>query len=177
MVTVPCYDELSVKNLWPHMKLVPEFMQFMPDSIPKNRLPSRDYFFSVMNTLNPEYVQSLIKHPNPKTPNPKRLKVWYVLWISKCNWVNLRNNKKKTNGALYCSWSSRLINQTQTLQGSHHIPMWQKYSGCRIATYIMYASKRNKRFLFKKSKQKFDSCLILWHALQKKERPSIGKCP
>ena len=52
MVRVPNYDELSVTNLWPHMQSVPEFMRFMPDSIPKGRLPCRDYFFTIMNTLN-----------------------------------------------------------------------------------------------------------------------------
>ena len=64
MVKVPNYDELSVKNLWPHMQNVPEFMRFMPDSIPKGRLPCREYFFTIMNTLNREYVGSLIRHAN-----------------------------------------------------------------------------------------------------------------
>ena len=64
MVRVPNYDELSVKNLWPHMKNVPEFMRFMPACIPKGRMPCREYFFTIMNTLNQEYVSSLIKPAN-----------------------------------------------------------------------------------------------------------------
>ena len=62
LVVVPNYDELSVKNLWPHMKGIEQFMRYFPDKIPQGRLPARDYFFNVMNTLNPGYVQSLIKH-------------------------------------------------------------------------------------------------------------------
>ena len=62
MVAVPNYDELSVKNLWPHMQRIDEFMKYFPDKIPKGRVPSREYFFNVMNTINPGYVQQLIKH-------------------------------------------------------------------------------------------------------------------
>ena len=34
LVTVPNYDELSVKNLWPHMQGIQEFMKYFPDKIP-----------------------------------------------------------------------------------------------------------------------------------------------
>ena len=54
------YDELSVKNLWPHMQGIPEFMIHFPDKLPKNRLPDRKYFFTIMNTLNDDYVAQLI---------------------------------------------------------------------------------------------------------------------
>ena len=57
MVAVPNYDELSVKNLWPHMQGIDEFMKYFPDKIPKGRLPAREYFFNVMNSINPGYVQ------------------------------------------------------------------------------------------------------------------------
>lgn len=56
LVTVPTYDELSVKNMWPHMQKISEFMQYLPDKIPKQRQPSREYFFNIMHTLNPGYV-------------------------------------------------------------------------------------------------------------------------
>ena len=61
-IVVPKYDELSVKNLWPHMQNVPQFMKYMPDKLPKNRLPDRDYFFTVLNTVNEEYMSGLIQH-------------------------------------------------------------------------------------------------------------------
>ena len=62
MVQVPNYDELSVKNLWPHMQKIDAFMKFFPDKIPKGRLPSREYFFNIMNTINQDYTMSIIKH-------------------------------------------------------------------------------------------------------------------
>jgi hypothetical protein len=37
-------------------------MRFFPDKLPKGRLPDRDYFFNVLNTIREEYVQALIKH-------------------------------------------------------------------------------------------------------------------
>ena len=61
-VNMPKYDELSVKNIWPHCKQIPELMKFFPDSLPKNRLPDREYFFNILNTCNQEYVKGLIDH-------------------------------------------------------------------------------------------------------------------
>jgi len=59
-VHVPQYDELSVKRLWPNLKRANDFMIFLPDELPKGRLPDRDYFFTVLNTLNEEYVAHII---------------------------------------------------------------------------------------------------------------------
>ena len=56
MVNVPEFDELSVTNLWPHCKNDKAFMKHFPDKLPKGRLPSRDYFFNVMNTLQEQYL-------------------------------------------------------------------------------------------------------------------------
>ena len=39
---VPLFDELSVVQLWPLMKEDKEFMTFMPDKLPKGRIPDRD---------------------------------------------------------------------------------------------------------------------------------------
>ena len=63
-INVPMYDELSVKRLWPEMQGSRDFMKFFPDKLPKGRLPDRDYFFNVMNTVNHEYTSELIKHAN-----------------------------------------------------------------------------------------------------------------
>ena len=51
-VNVPVFDELSVKILFPHCRDIPEIMSYFPDPTPKSRLPERDYFFNVLNTLN-----------------------------------------------------------------------------------------------------------------------------
>ena len=62
MVNVPHFDELSVKNIWPSCTEMPAIMEFFPDSLPKGRLPDREYFWTVLNTLNNEYVSQLIAH-------------------------------------------------------------------------------------------------------------------
>ena len=58
------YDELAVKRLWPEMQNTRDFMKYFPDKLPKGRLPDRDYFFDIMNTVNPDYTSQLIKHAN-----------------------------------------------------------------------------------------------------------------
>lgn len=59
-ITVPKYDELSVKTLLPQWKDDPEFWVYFPDKMPKDRVPDRDYFFTILNTLKPEYVAAMI---------------------------------------------------------------------------------------------------------------------
>jgi len=63
-VNMPMYDELAVKNMWPHCRDIPGIMRHFPDKLPKGRLPDREYFWNVMNTLNEEYVGNLIRHAN-----------------------------------------------------------------------------------------------------------------
>ena len=48
LVNVPAYDELSVKQLWPQLSGEIGFMAYMPDKLPKGRLPDRTYFFNVL---------------------------------------------------------------------------------------------------------------------------------
>ena len=59
---VPLYDELSVVALWPPMQKDVEFMRYMPSKLPKGRIPDREYFFNVLNTLKEGYVTSLLEH-------------------------------------------------------------------------------------------------------------------
>ena len=59
-VNVPKYDELSVNILYPKFKDDRRFMAYFPDKLPKGRWPDRKYFYNVMNTLYPEYTQSLV---------------------------------------------------------------------------------------------------------------------
>ncbi len=58
------YDKLAVKNMWPHCQDIPGIMRHFPDKLPKGRLPDREYFWNVINTLNEEYVGNLIRHAN-----------------------------------------------------------------------------------------------------------------
>ena len=55
-VNMPKLDELSVKNLWPKVQGNQRLMRFFPDQLPKGRLPDREYFFNVLNTLEEPYV-------------------------------------------------------------------------------------------------------------------------
>ena len=63
-VNVPKYDELSVNLLYPKFKNDARFMAYFPDTLPKGRWPDRKYFFNVMNTLYPEYTQTLVQTAN-----------------------------------------------------------------------------------------------------------------
>ena len=61
-INVPKFDELSVKNIYPLFAQDEEMMRYFPDSYPQEKGPTRDYFFTVLNTLRPEYLAKLIKH-------------------------------------------------------------------------------------------------------------------
>ena len=61
-VTVPHYDEISVKALWPGICKDPEFIKYFPEKYPAGRGPPRQYFFDILNTLYPEYLQQVMAH-------------------------------------------------------------------------------------------------------------------
>ena len=61
-VNVPLYDELAVTTFWPMMKDDEHFMRFFPSKLPKGRVPDREYFWNIMHTLQPDYVQQLVRH-------------------------------------------------------------------------------------------------------------------
>ena len=63
-VTVPQYDELGVKYIFPKFHGDSEVMQYLQDEYPKNRHPDRTYFYTILNTVHPEYVRDLIAHAN-----------------------------------------------------------------------------------------------------------------
>ena len=63
-VQVPFYDELSVRRLWPELRKDPIFLSFFPSKYPKDKGPPREYFFNILNTLHPEYLQQLMAHAN-----------------------------------------------------------------------------------------------------------------
>ena len=63
-ISVPLYDELSVIRLGPMMMDDAEFMKYFPSQLAKGRVPDREYFFNLLNTLQPAYIQALVKHAN-----------------------------------------------------------------------------------------------------------------
>ena len=66
-VNVPLYDELSVANIWPMMKIDEKLMMYFPTKMAKNRLPDRGYMFNILNTFQPNYLQALIMHANDQS--------------------------------------------------------------------------------------------------------------
>ena len=63
-INVPLFDELSVIKIWPKTKEDTQFMKYFPQKLPKGRVPDREYFFNILNTLYPLYVQEIIRHAN-----------------------------------------------------------------------------------------------------------------
>ena len=61
-IEVSRYDEVSVKGLWPSLSKDKKFMQFFPDDYAEGKGPSRDYFFGILNTLYPDYLEKIIAH-------------------------------------------------------------------------------------------------------------------
>ena len=61
---MPHYDELSVKRLWPDLKKDPEFASYFPSVYAQDKGPPRDYFFNILNTIHPEYLQKIMAHAN-----------------------------------------------------------------------------------------------------------------
>ena len=44
------------------MKKDAEFCSFFPTKFPKDKGPPREYFFNILNTLQPEYLAKLMAH-------------------------------------------------------------------------------------------------------------------
>ena len=61
-VTVPHYDELSVKGLYPMFTKDAEMMAYFPSKYPKGKQAPRDYFFNILATLHPDYLQQVMAH-------------------------------------------------------------------------------------------------------------------
>ena len=64
VITVPRYDELSVKNLSEKLKNDEILMAYMPTNLAKSRTLDRTYFHNVLNTVRPEVLPMAIKHAN-----------------------------------------------------------------------------------------------------------------
>ena len=60
-IAVPKLAELSVVNLFPIFKDDEKMMRYLPDKLPKGRLPDRTYFFNVMNTIYGDYTKALVR--------------------------------------------------------------------------------------------------------------------
>ena len=61
-ISVPGWDELAVKNLWPELKDDSEFNIYFQDEFANDKSPNREYFFDILNTIYPEYLKTIMKH-------------------------------------------------------------------------------------------------------------------
>ena len=61
---MPRFDELSVKRLYPEVKKIPEVNIYLPERTRKGLTLDRTYFFNVLNTVVPGYVEKLTQHAN-----------------------------------------------------------------------------------------------------------------
>ena len=61
-VVVPKYEELAVEKVFPQVSRDPAVMVYFPDALPKNRNVSREYFWNILHTVHPVYVQRIISH-------------------------------------------------------------------------------------------------------------------
>ena len=50
-INMPRYDELSVRKFWPIFREDESFMKYMPDPTHDHKIPERDYFWNVANTV------------------------------------------------------------------------------------------------------------------------------
>ena len=59
-VIVPCYPELSLKKLLPEILNIPEVMTYMPHGLEKKMKCDRQWFFDILATILPGYVEKLV---------------------------------------------------------------------------------------------------------------------
>ncbi len=61
-VNVPLYQEINVQDVQQMFSSHKGFMMHLPDRMAKGRQIDRTYFFNVLNTLESEKVQQIIRH-------------------------------------------------------------------------------------------------------------------
>ena len=62
--TIPQWPQLAVKYIYPEVvRQLPEIAEYLPDPIGKSdkRMPERDFFYKVVNSLRPDIVDSAIE--------------------------------------------------------------------------------------------------------------------
>ena len=48
--------------MWPQFAKDPKMMAYFPDRYPKGKGPPREYFYNVLNTIHPDYLQQVLTH-------------------------------------------------------------------------------------------------------------------
>ena len=63
-IQVPHYEELSVKALWPQVAGDEEISKYFPDQFAVGKGPGREYFFNIINTVQPDFLKQMVEHAN-----------------------------------------------------------------------------------------------------------------
>ena len=61
-ILVPDWSELAVNKLWPQMKSDAAFNIYFQDEYPDAKGPCREYFFNILNTVYPDYLEKIMSH-------------------------------------------------------------------------------------------------------------------
>ena len=64
-VIVPKFKELSVENIWPMVKDVPELNKFFPDFKDKKKWDQK-YIFQILATMHHDELSSMIRNAKKK---------------------------------------------------------------------------------------------------------------
>lgn len=59
-IEVPKYKELCVKKVMEAIVNDAELIKHLPDLTMSKKLPDRDFLFNIINSLRPEYMESII---------------------------------------------------------------------------------------------------------------------
>ena len=90
-INVPLFDELSVIKSWPMTKENKQIMKYFPTKLPKGRVPDREYYFNILNTFQPQYVDQIIRHANDQRNSvSNEAQAREFIEVSD-NWWNARN--------------------------------------------------------------------------------------
>jgi hypothetical protein len=58
---IPPLPELAIKKMWPQAIRHPDFLRYLPDEWgPEYHKTERDFFFAILTTLCPGFMESLI---------------------------------------------------------------------------------------------------------------------
>jgi hypothetical protein len=55
-IIVPIYEELSVKKILDMVKNESELISYLPDELLTKKIPEREYFFNILNTVYPGFL-------------------------------------------------------------------------------------------------------------------------
>ena len=71
---IPNWPELGVRKMWPQAMQIPEFGLYMPDDWTSTEKTERRYFYGILCTLAPDFVEDSISGARHDRDNYHRLR-------------------------------------------------------------------------------------------------------